>query len=65
MNVANEEIKDGKKVVKFATTPIMSSYLVAFVCLIYVFFNFSIKAVGEFDFIEGKTSSGTPVRVSF
>lgn len=38
------------KVVKFATTPIMSTYLVAIV-------------VGEFEFIEGKTSEGLQVRV--
>ena len=38
------------KVVTFATTPIMSTYLVAIV-------------VGEFDFIEGKTEEGVTVRV--
>ena len=37
------------KVVTFATTPIMSTYLVAVV-------------VGEIDFIEGKTEEGVTVR---
>ena len=35
--------------VTFATTPIMSTYLLAFV-------------IGEFDLISGRTSSGTQVR---
>lgn len=39
-----------KKVVKFATTPIMSTYLVAIV-------------VGEFDYVEGVTEEGIKVRV--
>lgn len=39
-----------KKVVKFATTPIMSTYLVAIV-------------VGEFDFVEATTEEGIKVRV--
>ncbi|XP_078355734.1 puromycin-sensitive aminopeptidase-like, partial [Oculina patagonica] len=38
------------KVVKFARTPIMSTYLVAFV-------------VGEFDYVEGKDSDGVTIRV--
>merc|ERR1719315_344047 len=38
------------KVVTFATTPIMSTYLVAIV-------------VGEFDYIEGKSEEGITVRV--
>ncbi|XP_078345334.1 puromycin-sensitive aminopeptidase-like protein [Oculina patagonica] len=38
------------KVVKFARSPIMSTYLVAFV-------------VGEFDFVEGKDSDGVTIRV--
>lgn len=36
--------------VKFATTPIMSTYLVAFV-------------IGEYDFVEGQSSDGITVRV--
>ena len=36
--------------VKFATTPIMSTYLVAFV-------------IGEYDFVEGQSSDGVLVRV--
>ena len=38
------------RIVSFATTPIMSTYLVAFV-------------VGEFDCIEGQTEDGVAVRV--
>jgi len=38
------------KVVKFARSPIMSTYLVAFV-------------VGEFDFVEGKDADGVNIRV--
>ena len=38
------------KVVKFAQSPIMSTYLLAFV-------------VGEFDFVEGKDSDGVTIRV--
>lgn len=36
--------------VKFATTPIMSTYLVAFV-------------IGEYDFVEAQSSDGVLVRV--
>lgn len=36
--------------VKFATTPIMSTYLVAFV-------------IGEYDFVEAQSSDGITVRV--
>ena len=38
------------KVVTFGTSPIMSTYLVAFV-------------VGEFDFVESKSADGVDVRV--
>ncbi|XP_022788315.1 puromycin-sensitive aminopeptidase-like [Stylophora pistillata] len=38
------------KVVKYARTPVMSTYLVAFV-------------VGEFDFVEGKDANGVIIRV--
>lgn len=38
------------KVIKFAKSPSMSTYLVAFV-------------VGEFDFVEGKDVDGVPIRV--
>lgn len=38
------------KEVKFARSPIMSTYLVAFV-------------VGEFDFVEGKDADGVLIRV--
>ncbi|XP_077968024.1 puromycin-sensitive aminopeptidase-like [Styela clava] len=52
MNVISEADYFEKefKVVKYARTPIMSTYLLAFV-------------VGEFDFVEGKTPKGLPVRV--
>lgn len=50
MNVIEEKTNDdGKKVVKFATTPIMSTYLVACV-------------VGEFDHVEG-VCKNRPVKV--
>ena len=38
-----------KKVVSFSPSPIMSTYLLAFI-------------VGEFDYVEGKTKDGLPVR---
>ena len=38
------------KVVKYARTPVMSTYLVAFV-------------VGEFDFVEGRDANGVTIRV--
>lgn len=51
MPVKSEEVlPDGNVLVKFETTPIMSTYLVAVV-------------VGEFDYIEDKTPDGICVRV--
>ncbi|MCP9257385.1 Aminopeptidase [Dirofilaria immitis] len=50
MNVISETNADDKKVVKFATTPLMSTYLVAF-------------AVGELEYIEGKTNGDCLVRI--
>ncbi|GJD12448.1 Puromycin-sensitive aminopeptidase [Galdieria sulphuraria] len=51
MNVISEQYNDaGKKVVRFEKTPIMSTYLLVFI-------------VGEFDYIEGYTTNGLPVRV--
>ncbi|KAJ1522937.1 hypothetical protein ONE63_002076 [Megalurothrips usitatus] len=47
---SEQDLPDGKRLVKFETTPIMSTYLVAMV-------------VGEFDFIEDTTSDGIKVRV--
>ena len=48
--VSEEATADGGRRVRFAPSPIMSTYLLAF-------------AVGEFDSIEGKTENGMPVRV--
>jgi aminopeptidase N len=48
--VGEEALPDGARRVRFAPSPIMSTYLLAF-------------AVGEFDSIEGKTEKGMPVRV--
>jgi len=48
--VASDKLPDGRTRVRFAPSPIMSTYLLAF-------------AVGEFDWIEGKTDDGMPVRV--
>nr|CAB3264421.1 puromycin-sensitive aminopeptidase-like [Phallusia mammillata] len=50
--VAEDEYSEDntKKVLKYAQTPIMSTYLLAFV-------------VGEFDFVEGQTPDGIKVRV--
>ena len=45
-----EDVEGGLKRVTFARTPIMSTYLLAFI-------------VGEFDFVEGKDSNGVLVRV--
>ena len=50
MHVIDEKTEDGKKHVKFATTPIMSTYLVAF-------------AVGPLEFVERTNKNGTLVRV--
>ncbi|GMT32249.1 hypothetical protein PFISCL1PPCAC_23546, partial [Pristionchus fissidentatus] len=51
MNVLSETpVGDALKSVKFATTPIMSTYLLAF-------------AVGELEYLETKTNNGTIVRV--
>ncbi|VDK73005.1 unnamed protein product [Onchocerca ochengi] len=50
MNVVSETNVDNKKVVKFATTPLMSTYLVAFV-------------VGKLEYIEGKTNGDCLVRL--
>ena len=44
------EQDSGLKIVKFAKTPIMSTYLVAFV-------------VGEFDYVEDRDQDGVLVRV--
>lgn len=48
--VADEPLPDGRRKVRFAPSPLMSTYLLAF-------------AVGEFDSIEGQTQEGMPVRV--
>ena len=50
MHVVEEKTVNGKKQVKFATTPIMSTYLVAF-------------AVGPLEFTEQTNKCGTVVRV--
>lgn len=50
MNVVAEERQGGKKLVKFATTPIMSTYLIAF-------------AVGEFEYIETTFGNNIPFRI--
>lgn len=50
MPVKEEKTNGGKKIVHYDTTPIMSTYLVAFV-------------VGEYDFVEKKSRDGVLVRV--
>jgi puromycin-sensitive aminopeptidase len=47
---AAETLPDGRRRVRFATSPVMSTYLLAFI-------------VGEFESIEGATKDGVPVRV--
>ncbi len=49
-NIAVPEHESGYKLVQFAPTPKMSTYLLAFI-------------VGEFEYIEGKTKRGVTVRV--
>ncbi|KAI1732802.1 peptidase family m1 domain-containing protein [Ditylenchus destructor] len=48
--IEEQKSSEGMKIVKYRTTPIMSTYLVAF-------------AVGEFDFVETKSKGGITVRV--
>eukprot|EP01111_Echinosteliopsis_oligospora_P007854 TRINITY_DN2317_c1_g1_i3.p1 TRINITY_DN2317_c1_g1~~TRINITY_DN2317_c1_g1_i3.p1 ORF type:complete len:885 (+),score=286.66 TRINITY_DN2317_c1_g1_i3:86-2656(+) len=48
--VDQEKRADGKQVVKFAPSPIMSTYLLAFI-------------VGEFDYVEDHTKEGVRIRV--
>eukprot|EP01116_Phalansterium_solitarium_P014381 TRINITY_DN3200_c0_g1_i1.p1 TRINITY_DN3200_c0_g1~~TRINITY_DN3200_c0_g1_i1.p1 ORF type:complete len:914 (+),score=361.44 TRINITY_DN3200_c0_g1_i1:169-2742(+) len=50
MPVVSESVSDGVKTLQFGVSPIMSTYLVAFV-------------VGEFDYVEGTTKEGVVVRV--
>jgi len=50
MPVSSEKRENGLKTVHFQVTPKMSTYLVAWV-------------IGEFDFVEGKTKHGIPMRV--
>ena len=42
--------KTGKHLIKYEDSPLMSTYLLAYV-------------VGEFDYVEGKTNEGVVVRV--
>eukprot|EP00607_Mallomonas_marina_P001471 CAMPEP_0182426326 /NCGR_PEP_ID=MMETSP1167-20130531/12807_1 /TAXON_ID=2988 /ORGANISM="Mallomonas Sp, Strain CCMP3275" /LENGTH=769 /DNA_ID=CAMNT_0024607665 /DNA_START=333 /DNA_END=2642 /DNA_ORIENTATION=+ len=49
-DISSEYLPGGKKKVTFATSPIMSTYLLAW-------------AVGEFDFVQATTKSGVCVRV--
>ncbi|KAH9396547.1 hypothetical protein TYRP_019569 [Tyrophagus putrescentiae] len=50
MSVQSETVKENSKSVRFNRTPIMSTYLIAFI-------------VGEYDFIETKSEDGVRVRV--
>lgn len=53
MNIVQEiddEIDPTKRVIKFATTPIMSTYLVCYV-------------IGEYDYVEQRTKNQTQIRV--
>ena len=48
--VSEEETEDGLRSVTFDRTPIMSSYLLAFI-------------VGEYDYVEDRDSNGVLIRV--
>lgn len=50
MPVVAQTLRDSRKIVEFDVTPVMSTYLVAFV-------------VGEFEYLEEKTKRGIPVRI--
>ena len=50
MDIQKIESNEDLQLVKFGKTPIMSTYLVAFI-------------VGEFDYVEDNTSDGVAVRV--
>ena len=46
----DDPVDSGKRVFKFATTPIMSTYLVCYV-------------IGEYEYLEKETKNGIPIRV--
>jgi hypothetical protein len=50
MPAVEESVSNGVKTIRFDVTPIMSTYLLAFV-------------IGEFEFLEGKTRDGVTMRV--
>lgn len=50
MPVSSDKTEGGNRILKFQESPIMSTYLVAFI-------------VGQFDFVEGKTKEGVIIRV--